>query len=318
MMVEADAAARRIPGGCVSVLIPCYNQAHFLAEAIQSVTSGYANVEIVVVDDGSQDATYETATSFPGVRCVRQPNAGLASARNRALLESTGELIVFLDADDRLLPGAIEIGVRALDRHPTCGMVFGRCVMMGTDGRFWPTPHQERIDRDHHAELLRRNLIWTPAMAMFRRSAFEAAGGFASGFDAAADYDLYLRISRRWAVHDHGQLVAAYRRHASNMSGNAMRMLVETEAVMQRNKPAGDERLLVAWRDGRKLWREFYGTHLVEEIRAHLHAAQWSVAVHKALTLARWHPSLVRRECSRKARLQFGELVNHFTNSLNH
>jgi glycosyltransferase involved in cell wall biosynthesis len=286
----------------VSVLIPCYNQAHFLADAIASVVPGERCVEIVVVDDGSSDATSETALSFPQVRCIRQSNGGLAAARNRALRESRGAFVIFLDADDRLLPGAIEAGMRAFLANPDCGMVFGRCVMMGVDGRPWPTPSQEPVGRDHHAALLRRNLIWMPAMAMFRREALESAGGFARGFDAAADYDLYLRLSRAWPIHDHAQLVAAYRRHAGNMSGNATRMLVETELVMRRNKPRGDEHLLAAWRDGRRQWREFYGTHLVEEIRAHLHAAEWSPALRKALTLARRNPSLALRETGRKAR----------------
>lgn len=310
MSPEPDArAAGDHPAGSVSVLIPCYNHAHFLADAIRSVEAGSRRVEIIVVDDGSVDATWDTAVSFAGVRCVRQANAGLAAARNRALQESAGELVVFLDADDRLLPGAIEIGARALEHHPECGMVFGRCVMMGPDGRFWPTPERERIERDHYVALLRRNVIWMPAMAMFRRSALESTGGFAAGFDAAADYDLYLRLAREWPIHDHAQLVAAYRQHGANMSANATRMLVETDAVMRRNRPGGDERLLAAWRAGRQQWRAFYGTHLVEEIRSHVHAGQWPRALRKALILARWHPRLAAREGLRKARVEFRRIL---------
>lgn len=296
-------AGRALGVADVSVLIPCYNHAHFLPDAIGSVEPGARRVEVVVVDDGSSDGTYGTATSFPNVRCIRQPNAGLAAARNRALQESTGDFVVFLDADDRLLPGAIEIGARALESHPECGMVFGRCVMMGADGRPWPTPGQARVREQHHAELLRRNLVWMPAMAMFRRAAVEAAGGFASGFDAAADYDLYLRLARAGPLHDHGEIVAAYRRHGDNMSGNATRMLIETERVMQRNRPRGDAPLMAAWRAGRRQWRDFYGTHLVEEIRAHVHSGDWRPAVRKVATLARWHPALALRESGRKARV---------------
>jgi glycosyltransferase involved in cell wall biosynthesis len=286
----------------VSVLIPCYNHAHFLGDAIRSVEACSRNVEIIVVDDGSSDSTHTTAVAFPGVRCMRQPNAGLAAARNRALRESMGEFIVFLDADDQLLPAAIDVGIEALGHHPDCSMAFGRCVMMGPNGEWLPTSRQDRVERDHHAALLRRNLIWTPAMAMFRRAAVESVGGFAPGFDAAADYDLYLRLSRSGPIHDHGRLVAAYRQHGRNMSGDATRMLIETEAVMQVNRPQGNERLLQAWHDGRMQWREFYGTRLVEEIRAHVHAEEWRLAVGKALTLARWHPARALRECYRKAR----------------
>jgi glycosyltransferase involved in cell wall biosynthesis len=293
-------AGRTRGQGGVSVLIPCYNQAHFLPEAIASVEPGARQVEIVVVDDGSSDGTYGTATSFPHVRCIRQPNAGLAAARNRALQESTGEFVVFLDADDRLLPGAIETGARALESHPACAMVYGRCVMMGPDGRPWPTPEQARVVEHHHAALLRRNLIWMPAMAMFRRAAVVSAGAFARGFDAAADYDLYLRLARAWPLHDHAEIVAAYRRHGDNMSENATRMLIETERVMQRNRPRGEAVLEAAWSEGRRQWRDFYGTHLVEEIRAHVHSGEWHPAARKAATLARWNPALALRESRRK------------------
>src|SRR5215217_62523 len=92
----------------VSVVIPCYNQAHFLKEAIESVLKqSYAHYEIVVVDDGSTDETSEVASSYEGVRLIRQENRGLAEARNTGIKHSEGDFLVFLDADDRLLPEAL-------------------------------------------------------------------------------------------------------------------------------------------------------------------------------------------------------------------
>src|SRR5215210_2105808 len=93
----------------VSVIIPCYNQAHFLGEAIESVLGqSYPNFEIVVVDDGSPDDTAEVAARYPEVRYICQDNQGLSAARNTGLGQSEGEYVVFLDADDRLLPEALE------------------------------------------------------------------------------------------------------------------------------------------------------------------------------------------------------------------
>src|ERR687890_532744 len=102
-------------GGKVSVVIPCYNQARFLGEAIQSVLSqGYTDLEIIVVDDGSKDGTEEVASGYaredPRVRLIRRENGGLAEARNRGLAEAGGEYVVFLDSDDRLVSGALEVG----------------------------------------------------------------------------------------------------------------------------------------------------------------------------------------------------------------
>src|SRR5215211_9350661 len=106
---RAPGKERPAEAGLVSVVIPCYNQAHFLGEAIESVLSqSYRNFEILVVDDGSTDNTSEVASRYERVRIVRQENRGLSGARNRGLREAKGEYVVFLDADDRLLPGALE------------------------------------------------------------------------------------------------------------------------------------------------------------------------------------------------------------------
>ncbi len=91
----------------VSVVIPCYKQAHFLPEAIKSVLAQtYSGVEAIVVDDGSPDNTSEVACRHRDVRCIRQQNQGLSGARNTGLRESRGSFVMFLDADDRLLRNA--------------------------------------------------------------------------------------------------------------------------------------------------------------------------------------------------------------------
>jgi glycosyltransferase involved in cell wall biosynthesis len=89
----------------ISIVITCYNHAHFLPEAIESaLAQQYGNFEIIVVDDGSTDNTRETAAKYAPVRYVYQPNGGLSSARNTGIMESKGSLLVFLDADDWLMP----------------------------------------------------------------------------------------------------------------------------------------------------------------------------------------------------------------------
>ena len=287
----------------ISVVIPCYNQGHYLAEAIKSAVSWPHRVEIIVVDDGSTDDTPQVAARHPGIRYVRQENRGLAEARNRGLGEATGELVVFLDADDRLMPRGIDMGASALAAHPNCAMVYGRCVMIGPDGTEWPTPQQRRVLSGHHAVLLRTNPIWTPAMAMFRRAALVELNGFRAGFDGSADYDLYLRIARVHPIHDHATTVAAYRRHDASMSGSAGRMLRDTLAVMHQHRPQdGETAQLEAWLEGCEAWRDFYGTQLTEEIRDHVSGRQFVHAFQKTCTLARYAPEILRREARRKLR----------------
>ncbi len=297
-----------IDGGArplVSVVIPCYNQAHFLAEAARSAVARTARVQVIVIDDGSTDETAAVARAFDNVLLIRQGNRGLAAARNRGFQASSGDFVVFLDADDRLLPGGLDAGVRALAERPDCAMTYGRCVMMGADGEFWTTPEVPNVRSGHHAALLQTNMIWTPAVAMFRRTTLLAAGGFAEGFDGAADYDLYLRVSRDAPICDHGRLVAAYRRHSSSMSGRAERMLRDTLAVMERNHPGDHATLGTAWLDGYRRWQDFYGTQLVEEIRGDVAARSLGAASRKSLALLSLAPWVFFRELRRTMRVRY-------------
>jgi glycosyltransferase involved in cell wall biosynthesis len=291
----------------VSVVVPCFNHGHYLEEALASVGSPAVPTEIVVVDDGSTDstadvlATFETTNAF---RSVRQQNTGLAAARNRGLKESRGSAIVFLDADDRLAPNAIDVAAAALNEHPECAFVFGRCLMMDRGGCLVPTPVQSRIVRDHYRELLRRNYIWMPATVMFRRDPLERAGGFNPQVNAAADYEMYLHIARHHPVFDHAQVVAHYRKHTGNMS-DAARMLRETLAVMRSQRPflEGDEASLAAWLEGWANWQHFYGEHLATEIRWDVKDGRWLEAAGKVAAFARYHPSGLWHHARRKTEL---------------
>src|SRR5262245_1301539 len=100
----------------VSVVIPCYNQARYLGEAIASARrQTHPDIEIIVVDDGSTDDTVQVAQGYDGVRVVSQPNKGQGAARNKGLEQATGAYIVFLDSDDRLLLRAFEIAIQCFD-----------------------------------------------------------------------------------------------------------------------------------------------------------------------------------------------------------
>jgi len=305
VQTQAQSAAPR-----VSVVIPCYNQGHFLTQAIESVRmSSITDVEVVVVDDGSTDET-STIARASGVTCIRQSNAGLARARNRGLDAAAGAMIVFLDADDQLAPGALDIGVAELSARPECLLVFGRCRTVDPGGRVISDDDDvsPQIERDHYLELLRGNYIWMPALAMLRRDAVAAAGGFDPSVNAAADYQLYLHLARKGGLHDHGQVVASYRRHDANMSRDSARMLRESLTVLRRQRQfvTGDRQLEAAYRDGVRHWREYYGDELVNEIRADVRSRRWLTALRKGSTLARYHPAGMLHHAQKKVALTAG------------
>jgi hypothetical protein len=282
----------------VSVVIPCYNQAHFLADAIASTLAQvYRPLEVVVVDDGATDNTFEVAASYAEVHCLRQANHGIAAARNAGLAASRGDYIVFLDADDRLLPGALEVGALALDAHPEAAFVVGRHQRIAVDGSPLPVTPRPRVERDHYASLVRRCWIAMPATAMYRRSVLEAAGAFDATLPCAEDYDLYLRLARRFPFVDHHAEVAEYRQHPGTISRNAARMLAATLNVLEPHRPGPGASAAhrAAWnaRDN-AVW---YFDRLLDTARVESAHGHWPAAAQALLTFTRHlprHPAYAR------------------------
>jgi glycosyltransferase involved in cell wall biosynthesis len=287
-----------------SIIIPCADQAQFLGSAISSALEASARpVEVLVVDHGSSDEAAAVVRAFPEVRYERTGRTGRARARNRGLEASQGEFIVFLDACDRLVPGALDVSLAALQSHPQCEFVSGRGQRMNDRGVPMPTRYEPVVQRDHYRELLRHNYITRSATVLFRRRAVERCGGFDPWLQEALNYGLYLRIARSHPVLDHGRVVAHYR-YKRNF-GTAARMLRETLDVhhAERVMLEGDSESIAASADGIRVCREYYGTRLVNEIRAHVHSHQWTAALVKSVVLGCYHPSALARHARRKATL---------------
>jgi glycosyltransferase involved in cell wall biosynthesis len=248
----------------VSVVIPCYNQGHFLSEAIESVRhQSYHPIEIIVVNDGSIDHTREIAARYPDARYVEQTNQGLSAARNAGIRESTGAYVVFLDADDRLFRGAVSAGLACFHAHPESAFVFGAHRRIGADGIPVGKPIMNPVDDGHYSALLKGNIIGMHAAVMYRRHVLISAGGFNTSLDACEDYDLYLRIAGDFKVSCHSALVAEYRIHAAAMSSDIDLMLKNTLTVLgwQWERAKKNRRHRKAYRTGIKLWKEYYYGH---------------------------------------------------------
>jgi glycosyltransferase involved in cell wall biosynthesis len=252
--------------GLVSVIIPCYNQAQFLPEAIESaLAQTYPHREIIVVDDGSSDGTAKMAADYAALQYIRQENSGVSAARNAGLKQSRGEYLVFLDADDRLLPNALEIGVDCLRQHRDCAFASGHCRLIVADGSLLAEPEQPHVPSEHYLELLRGNYIWCPGSVIYRRSTFDSVHGFDPSLSPGADYDLYLRITRNSPVFCHNQFVADYRLHSSSMSADHSLMLREALKALDTQwdyVKRSDDRI-DAFTAGRKHWQDYYGSLLM-------------------------------------------------------
>ena len=283
----------------VSVVVPCFNQARFLGEALASVArQSYPHREVIVVDDGSTDDTAGVAARSAGIRLVRQDNRGTASARNRGFHESRGQCVVFLDADDRLLPDALGAGVDALHACPECGLVYGHVRLLATDGASRGCPPQMAVPRAHYRELLSRNFIWTPGAVMYRRTVIDAVGGFDPRAGGSADFDLNIRIARRWAIRCHGELVLEYREHVASQSADPAYMLRSAMTVRRRHRRSvrhsAHERAALA--EGIQAVQADYGEQLLDRLALHARAGHWRLALRCLPPLLRYHPGgLARR-----------------------
>jgi glycosyltransferase involved in cell wall biosynthesis len=294
-------------GPLVSVIIPCYNQAHYLGEAIESVLlQTYPHTEIIVVDDGSIDNTSEVAASYRQVKLLRQENQGRpAVGRNKGFRASLGEYIVFLDSDDRLVPDALETGLKHLLDYPERAFVSGHARFIDAEGTPLPTEQRACVERDHYIALLHENYIWTPGTVMFRRSALEEAGCFNPSLTmkGSEDYDLYMRLARNWPVHCHDRQVVEYRQHGSSLSRNSATMLKATLTVHSAQWPfvKGNKEYEAAYREGQNFYKRYYGEWLVEKIRGHVRARnEWPQAVEGMKILLRYHPTEFFTQAYRK------------------
>jgi hypothetical protein len=270
------------------VVVPGRNGA-YLREALDSI--------------GSPDVPYErliiNSSSANGNGC------GISRARNSGLATCNGEFVVFLSSEDKLAPGALELGAAQLEQHPEAAFVFGRCLGIEVDGTLAPAAEaRPRIARNHYRELLRQNFISLTAMVMFRRTALIRAGGFAEMADAASEYDLYLRIARHYPVHDHGQVVAFYRSEDAHPA-NAPVLLRETLEVLRRQRPflEADLASLSAYSEGWAMWQDQYGPRVIDEIRAGMKSHEWMVALRNTATLLRYHPRGLWHHARRLTRL---------------
>jgi glycosyltransferase involved in cell wall biosynthesis len=277
----------------VSIVIPCYNQGSFLAEAIESaLRQTHPSVEVIVVDDGSTDDTRGVAARFAvaGVTCLAQANAGTAAARNHGLRASRGELVLFVDADDRLLPEAVARGCAALDAAPDAAFVTGHVALIHADGRPDVVPMQDH-EPAGYAALLGWNYIWTPGVVLYRRRAVEAAGGFDPRTGGSADLDLNLRIAREHPIACHHAVVLEYRQHGANMTRDAALMLRSGVAVRRRERPHARRRgVTAAWRAGLRAAQADVGARLIDRVKGDLVRGRWLQAAGGLLCLLRYHP----------------------------
>lgn len=251
-----------------TVIIPAYNAEAFIEQAVRSARAQCPEhpVRVIVVDDGSKDGTAARVEAIAGAELVRQANAGVSAARNAGLALAESEFVVFLDADDELLEGALAAHAEVFKAHSGAVMVYGSNHVIDENGKRLgsntPTPFETR-------DFMRVACHVTPcpSQVMLRREAVISAGGFDRALKGAEDADLWLRLLQYGSIVCHPAVVMNYRKHSSQATRRPSLLFAHHKAMIERRlrdplapKDAGSIRKL------KRKWQEHYGQFIPAEI----------------------------------------------------
>jgi glycosyltransferase involved in cell wall biosynthesis len=283
----------------VSIIIAAYvatpHQAQLLAETLETVAAQtHSDFEVILVDDGSPQDLQAMAAGHPRVVLLRQKNAGPAIARNTGIRASRGRYFVFLDADDHLLPPALEMGLRTLAEHPDCGFVVGGREEMTFEGAPvpWGVATSPRTTQLYETLLGFHWYVIPPSSVMFRREVVETIGPWRDPW-GADDLDYYLRAARTYpGFCFDAPAVTRYRRYSASSSRDGERMLRSVRAVYTRQWPfvQGNRASEAAFARGLTQLTGIFRDCLAENLRDHLRAGHWRRACRAATLLARESP----------------------------
>ncbi len=218
----------------VSVVIPAFNAERFIANALTSVfQQSVVPHEVIVVDDGSTDATGLVAGGFGApVRVVRTPNRGLSEARNTGIRASTGELVALLDADDSWYPAKLELQLDAMAADTSALLCFVNTEYVRADGGVLRTGSIAGYPDLVEALLLHSCVVGPPSAALFRRAAFDRVGLFDPALSQCADWDMWIRVAARGTIATLREVLVRYLVHDANMSRDIPLLEADTLRVL--------------------------------------------------------------------------------------
>jgi len=205
-----------------SVIMPTYNHQEYIDEAIRSVRDQtWENWELLIVDDGSTDASYGIAERHAGedarIVLLRQANAGPASARNSAIRRSKGEWLSFLDSDDVWYSETLESYAQAISTFSDTEFIYGYRDRINTDGSVTKLRGRFQESPTGTGELFGKMFLSTMTVC-HTRELFERVGGFDESLHGCEDYELYLRMSLHARFQPIGKSTGLRRRHGQNIS----------------------------------------------------------------------------------------------------
>ena len=235
----------------VSIVIPSYNCERYIRQTLQGIVAQtVSDWEVIVVDDGSTDATVAIASTIdPRVRVVQQANAGVCVARNRGYAESAGRYLCFMDHDDYWFAEKLERQLGWMQRMPELGVVYSTCIRWhAVDGVFpppeslRPAPDEDTLDAEFtgwvYHQFMRDSCALTSS-ALIRREALEKCGLFDVDLAYSEDWDLFLRIARHYPFAQMHWPSTLYRQHLNQGSRVARPRDFRSDLLLRAEKDWG-------------------------------------------------------------------------------
>jgi len=214
----------------VTVLMPVYNGARYLAAAVESILwQSHADFELLVLDDGSTDGSGDIAEAYrdPRIRVVRnESNRGLVETRNRGIRESRGKYVAFLDSDDISLPRRLETQLRFLEDSPDFVMVGSRIALVDEQGELTGMFSLFEASPASFPSILLFDNYFAQSAVMVRGDAL-ADEMYRQEFPCAEDYDLFARLALRGKTWTIPEVLTLYREHGGGMSKKRRDLIVE-------------------------------------------------------------------------------------------
>lgn len=264
----------------VSVIIPAYNAERFIARTLESVLAQtYRNIEVLVIDDGSQDDTAAIVSRYKQqddrVKLLYQVNAGVAAARNLAIQSARGEFIAPIDADDIWNPDAIaKLVLRFQQSRSDVGVVYTWSLDIDGQEQLTGGFHAAAIAGNVYKTMICHNFLGNASSTLIRRSCLDQVGGYDSQLRAqqaqgCEDWDLYLRLAARYPFAVVPEFLVGYRKQANGMSGDYHQMARSQQLMLetaQQNHPEIPGFLY-------RLSRSSFYLYLAHQCHSHGHAA---------------------------------------------
>lgn len=289
----------RVSAPIVSVIVPCYNQGHFLRAAIESaIAQSIKEWELIVIDDGSTDDTHRIAREFqdPRIRYFCQENRGLAAARNAGIRASRTPLIALLDSDDLWEPQFLEKMVACLNQNPDAAAAYCGYSFLDSDGNKIGVPCTKTAHPGEFRRILLGEGNWlVPSTVVFRKLWAEQVGLFDESLRAVEDSDLWIRLSKHHDFVGIKDVLAGYRLHEANMSKDPEGMVNAYKRTLAKRCDPSQGMLLNNEKSGRDLHVGFcryaawkYGTAGNFKMMAYYYAKLFAIADEVALGMKVW------------------------------